>query len=193
MKSHELHLIDVNGNAVSPSIRDAVEEAYRWALVECPQADPAIIANIAERLAKSMAEKADSLRSERRYAYEVMHRKVRQWLRSRAARELAVGLGGELEKRAGVNDSFQTAVNREILFQQLKARLSDRDRHILVLLQRNASPIDVAVSLGINYGAAAKAIQRVRERVAACLNAAQSKEDSSRQISSTKDLIKKWI
>ena len=43
---------------------------------------------------------------------------------------------------------------------------SDLDRHILVLLQQDiTSPASVAAALGVSYSAAAKAIQRVKERI----------------------------
>jgi len=58
----------------------------------------------------------------------------------------------------------------------LKSRLRGRDRSILMLLQSDATPAEVAMTLNLKYGAAAKAIQRVRARVALCLGAAQHEE-----------------
>ena len=41
------------------------------------------------------------------------------------------------------------------------------------MLQSDATPAEIAMSLGMKYEAAIKAIQRVRARVAICLGAAQ--------------------
>jgi DNA-directed RNA polymerase specialized sigma24 family protein len=55
--------------------------------------------------------------------------------------------------------------------------LSERDRHILVLLQQGmTSPASVAAALGVSYAAAAKAIQRVKERIAAILGGGPTAE-----------------
>jgi RNA polymerase sigma factor (sigma-70 family) len=194
MRRQELHLIDENNNAVSPAIATAVETSYRWAVVMFPQIDSAILANAAERLAKSMEKNKNHLGSPRRYAYAAMHGKVRDWLRTMAANELAVGLDYDLDEHARVTNSFQDAVERSILFQQLQMKLSDRDRYILVLLtELQAKPEDVATALGINYKAATKAIERVRERIAGCLDiAAESKKNTSPRLSTTKGLAKEW-
>ena len=194
MSRRQLHLIDENQNTVSPAIAAAVEAAYRWAVAMFPQIDSAILANAAERLAQRMEKNKDHLGSPRRYAYAAMHGKVRDWLRTMAANELAVGLDYDLDKHANVSNSFQDTVERSILFQQLRTKLSDRDRFILVLLtELHAKPEDVATALGINYKAATKAIERVRERIAACLDiAAESKENTSPGLSTTKGLTKEW-
>ena len=195
MRRQELHLIDEKRNAVSTAIATAVEAAYRWAIVMFPQIDPVILANAAERLATTMERNKEYLGSPRRYAYAAMNGKVRDWLRTMAANELPVGLGHELDGHARVTNSFQDSVERSILFQQLQTKLSDRDRYILVLLtELNAQPGDVAAALGINYKAATKAIERLRERIAACLDiAAESKRNTSSGLSTTKDLTKEWI
>jgi RNA polymerase sigma factor (sigma-70 family) len=194
MRRPELHLIDEDQNPVSPAIAAAVETAYRWTVAMFPQIDSAILANAAERLATSMEKNKDHLDSPRRYAYAAMHGKVRDWLRTMAANELAVGLDYDLDEHAKVTNSFQNAVERSILFQQLRTKLSERDRYILVLItELQAKPEDVARALGINYKAATKAIERVRERIAACLNiAAESKKSTSPELSTTKGLAKEW-
>ena len=57
-----------------------------------------------------------------------------------------------------------------MLFEQLRTKLNERDRQILILLLQDiTSPRDVAEALGIKYDAAAKAIQRVKDRMAAIL------------------------
>jgi RNA polymerase sigma factor (sigma-70 family) len=195
MRRQELHLVDENHNAASPAIAQAVEAAYRWAVVMFPHIDTALLANAAERLAMSMENNKEHLGSPRRYAYAAMHGKVRDWLRKKAANELPLGLDYELDEHARINNSFQDAVERSILFQQLQAKLNARDRYILILLtERNATPRDVATALGINYKAATKAIERIRERVALCLDlAAESPKAKSPGLSTTKGLTKKWI
>jgi DNA-directed RNA polymerase specialized sigma24 family protein len=172
MKRQRLHLVDENNDPLSPAIRSAVEAAHYWAVREFPRVDPALLANWAERLAKSIANK-DLQGSVRRYAHTAMHETVRRWLKTKQASELAVGLDHELESIAGIQEGFQGKVDRAILFEQLKSRLCERDRSILMLLQSDATPAEVAVALGMKYEAAAKAIQRVRARVAICLGAAQ--------------------
>src|SRR5580704_16183086 len=159
MKRQRLHLVDENNDPLSPAIQSAVEAAHYWAVREFPRIDPALLANWAERLAKSIANK--NLRGS-----------VRRWLKTKRASELAVGLDRELERIAGINEGFHGEVDRAILFEQLKSRLRGRDRSILMLLQSEATPAEVAMILGMKYEAATKAIQRVRARVAICLGAA---------------------
>jgi len=195
MRRRELHLTDENHNAVSPAIAAAVEAAYRWAMAMFPDVDSALLANAAERLAIKMENNKEHLGSPRRYAYAAMHGKVRDWLRKKAANEIPIGLDYELDEHARMTNSFQDAVERSILFQQLQTKLSARDRHILILLtELNATPKDVATALGINYKAATKAIERVRERIAICLDiASESPKATSPGLSTTKGLTKKWI
>ena len=63
MRRQELHLVDAKGEAVSPSIKMAVEAAFRWAVSEFPNIDSAIMANWAERLARYMQENIETLSS----------------------------------------------------------------------------------------------------------------------------------
>jgi DNA-directed RNA polymerase specialized sigma subunit len=93
-------------------------------------------------------------------------------MRSGAAKEQVAGIGRDLESIGGLSSSFQGAIDRKILFEQLKATLNERDRYILVLLlEDKTSPATVAKALGTSYPAAAKAIQRVKERIASTLSA----------------------
>ena len=178
MKRQRLHLVDENNDPVSPAIQSAVEAAHYWAVREFPRIDPALLANWAERLAKSIANK--NLRgSVRRYAHTAMHETVRRWLKTKRASELAVGLDRELESIAGVHEGFHGEVDRAILFEQLKSRLRGRDRSILMLLQSDATPAEVAMTLGMKYEAAIKAIQRVRARVALCLEATRPEKSAT--------------
>src|SRR5271166_1813181 len=176
MKRHELHLIDANGDPVSSAIRSAVEATFDYSVAEHPEIDRAILANMAEQLAVSMEKNKESIASVRRYAYAAMRGKVRDWLRTKEATELAVGLDPELDKCARASYSFQDKVDRKILFEQMRSRLSERDRYILLLLQSTAGPADIAADLGINYGVAAKAKQRVLQRLAECFHDAKKEK-----------------
>ena len=191
MKRRELHLIDANGDPVSSAVRAAVEATFDYSVAEHPEIDRALLANMAEELAVSMEKNKESIASVRRYAYAAMRGKVRDWLRTKEATEIAVGLDPELDKCARASYSFQGKVDRKILFEQMRSRLSERDRHILLLLQAHAGPADIAAELGINYEAAAKAKQRVLQRLAECFHAA--KKEKPRRYARVKDLTKEWI
>jgi len=170
MNRPHLHLVDTTGITLSPKIASAVELAFRWVARDYPQVDSALIANWAEDVGSAMQGREASLQFPDRYAYSALKGKVRDWLRTRSANEEAAGIGRDLERIGGTNGSFQGASDRKILFEQLRATLNERDRYILVLLlQDQTSPATVAEALGITYSAAAKAIQRVKERIAAIL------------------------
>ncbi len=165
-----LHLVDQRGQTLPVAIRLAVEAAHRWVRWEYPHLDEAVVAGWAEDVGKAMGARLDEIRSPYRYAFAALHGKVREWFRSNASREVLVGIGRELELWAGIDRSTQRVIYRAVLFDQLKTKLSERDRHILVLLQQDmTSPASVAAALGVSYAAAAKAIQRVKERIAAIL------------------------
>jgi len=174
----QLHLVYTAGNVVCPEVESAVERAFRWVLRDYPQVDPAMIANWAEEVARSMQERATTFVAPQRYAYSALKGKVRDWMRSGAAKEQVAGIGRDLESIGGLNGSFQGAIDRKILFEQLRATLNERDRYILVLLlQDKTSPATVATALGTTYPAAAKAIQRVKERIASILTGARKIDD----------------
>jgi DNA-directed RNA polymerase specialized sigma24 family protein len=140
--------------------------------------DPALIANWAEEVAHSMQGRAAALISPQRYAYSALKGKVRDWMKSGAGKEQVAGIGRDLERIGGLSGSFQGVIDRKILFEQLKATLSERDRYILVLLlEDKTSPATVANALGTSYPAAAKAIQRVKERIASSLTGARKIDD----------------
>ena len=165
-----LHLVDQRGQTLPVAIRLAVEAAHRWVRREYPHLDEAVVAGWAEDVGKAMGARSDEIRSPYRYAFAALHGKVREWFRGNASREVLVGIGKELELWAGIDRSTQRVIYRAVLFDQLKTKLSERDRHILVLLQQDmTSPASVAAALGVSYAAAAKAIQRVKERIAAIL------------------------
>lgn len=165
-----LHLVDRRGQTLPGSIRLAVESAHRWVRREYPYLDAAIVAGWAEDVGKAMGGRLDDIRTPHRYAFAALHGKVREWFRGNASKEIPVGIGSELEQWAGIDRSTQRVIYRTILFDQLKTKLSERDRQILVLLQQDiTSPTSVAAALGISYAAAAKAIQRVKERISTIL------------------------
>jgi RNA polymerase sigma factor (sigma-70 family) len=170
MSQTHLHLIDRGGNVLQEDIRSALEAAYRWAKREFWTLDPALIADWTEEIGGSMATKGDSIRSPRRYAFAALHGKIREWYRKTGGREFVAGGSPELEDWLGAGQGPQVALDRGILFEQIRSKLSERDRHILILLQQDIrSPADVAEALDISYSAAAKAIQRVKERISAIL------------------------
>ena len=175
MSRTQLHLVDHQGQALSVVTRTAAEAAYAWALQEFPRVDPALLAGWAEEVAKAIEARAEAVESPKRYAFAALHRKVRQWLRDRASKEVFVGIGAELEEWAGVDGNTQFIMDRRIFFDQVKTRLNERDQHILVLLLQDiTSPASVAEALGVTYPAAAQAIHRVKERIAATLLESQN-------------------
>jgi hypothetical protein len=178
MTRAQLHLVDTSGITVCPEVETAVERSFHWVLRDYPQVDSAMIANWAEEVALSMQVRVTTIVSPQRYAYAALKGKVHDWMRSAPAKEEVAGLGRDLERIGGLNGSFEGAVDRKILFEQLKATLNERDRYILVLLlQDNTSPATVANALGTTYPAAAKAIQRVKERIASKLTGARKVGD----------------
>jgi hypothetical protein len=178
MTRAQLHLVDTSGIAVCAEVETAVERSFHWVLRDYPQLDSAMIANWAEEVALSMQVRVTTIVSPQRYAYAALKGKVHDWMRSAPAKEEVAGLGRDLERIGGLNGSFEGAVDRKILFEQLKATLNERDRYILVLLlQDNTSPATVAKALGTTYPAAAKAIQRVKERIASKLTGARKMGD----------------
>ena len=60
---------------------------------------------------------------------------------------------------------------------QILPELSERDRAILVLVLNEQSTSAVATFLGVNYMAAAKAMQRMKDRVSIVLNGRRHKAE----------------
>lgn len=192
MRRRILHLVDENQDPVEPAIAAAVEAAYHWAVVIFPHVDPAMLANAAEELAAKMEHDKAHLGSPRRYAYAAMRGKVRDWLRTKPANERHSGLDYGVAGHTRVANSWDS-IDRSILFQQLKRALNARDRYILVMItEQDARPKDVAAHLGISYKAASKAIQRLRERIAACLEIA-TESNKAQNASLTAKRAKGWI
>jgi hypothetical protein len=165
-----LHLVDGDGKDLAAATRDAVKHAYQWALAEFPNLDQAAVAGWAEDLGKAMAAHPGHIEFPRRYATSALRGKILGWFRRHPGKEIAVGVGPELEQWVGIDPKAQITMERTVLFEQLETKLNERDRQILVLLLQDiTSPRDVAAALGTNYAEAAKAIQRVKERIAAIL------------------------
>lgn len=166
MNRAQLHLIDAKGSPVGVAIRDAVEEAYRLVVRDFPDVDPARIADWAEGVAAAMQVRESAIDALQRYAYVAIKGKIRDWRRTLGSQEQLLGTGLELDRKGGRTVSFQGAVERKILWEQLTATLGDRDRYILALLLEEKSAIEIASDLGSAYPATRKAIQRVKERLA---------------------------
>ena len=178
--STQLHLVDGQGRTLSLTTRAAAEAAYTWALREFPRIDPVLLAEWSEEVARAIEARSEVVESPTRYAFAALHGKVRQWLRSKASQEVSVGIGAELEEWVGVDRNAQRMMDRAIFFDQIKTKLNDRDKHILVLLLQDiTSPASVAEALGVSYTAAAQAIHRVKERIAAALSDSGSHRPNS--------------
>jgi DNA-directed RNA polymerase specialized sigma24 family protein len=172
-----LHLVDDNGVAATPVVREAIETAFRWVQKDYPNVDRAQIANWAESLAESMQRRGSAIESPARFAYAALNGKVRDWLRLRSAQEHYVGVDVDLERIGGNSHGFVSAVERKILFDQLLAALPTRDRSILVLLLAGQSGTEIAEEMRSSYPAMRKAIQRLRERATAILNGERIREE----------------
>ena len=181
MNRMTLHLVNANGTAVRAEIEIAVKRSFVWVIRAYPNVDSALIANWAEEVAMAMECRAGEITSPVRYAEAALKGRVHDWLRSATAKEQGAGISFDLERLAGTSESFETTVERHILFQQLKEVLSERDRMILfLLLEDKTSPRDVAAVLNTSYPAAAKAIQRVKERIAEALRRPKKNDGEGR-------------
>jgi len=161
-----LHLVDRNGKDLAAETRDAVKDAYEWAVREYPKVDDASVAGWAEELGEAMAARPALIEFPRRYAFAALKGKIHAWFRKHPGTEITVGVGPELEEWVGLDRKSQITMERAVLFEQLRTMLNERDRQILMLLLQDiTSPRDIASALGIGYLAAAKAIQRLKERM----------------------------
>lgn len=185
-----LYLVDDEGNPVHREIRSAVEAAFRNCIRQFSRVDETILAGFAESVAASMNRRRGEIQAPKQYARVAMHGRVQEWFRAHPAKELAVDRIEELEQVPGgmINRSLADA-ELDILFSQIKTHLSERERHILVLLEQDLGPCEIGVALGISYNAAAKAMQRVKEHMASIVASPSGKNgeeaDSSRHSSST--------
>ena len=182
-----LHLVDKKGDPVEQEIHVAVAAAFKSCVHRFSRIDDSILAGFAEAVAASMNSRSGEIGTFRSYARAAMNGKVYEWLRSHPSRELGVEKSDELERLAGpaVDRSFADA-ELEILFSQIRTHLTERERHILVLMKQDLGPRDISAALGLSYDAAAKAMQRVRERVALLLRAPEAKAIASTRGSNLK-------
>lgn len=172
----QLHLVDVEGREVLPSIKAGVESAFGWTVNTYPNLDPAVLAEWAEEIGSAMQKNKNTHATPRRYAYAAMHGRVRDYLKTRASKETPKGGSSELEKWAGVDADVQTRIDRRIFFQELRTKLDQRDQEILaLLLQDITSATSVGKALGISESAAAKAIQRLKLRIASFVGSSKMK------------------
>jgi DNA-binding CsgD family transcriptional regulator len=164
-----LHLVDEHDQPVPLQVRLAVETAYRWALQEYQHFDRAVLAGMAESVAVAMCRRLEQIEFPRRYAFTALTGKLQEWYRAHPAIEILMD-PAEVEHLTGDKSKSTSAADLNVLFSQIKARLSERDRQILVLLEQDLGPKEIAKAFNISYLAAAKAIQRARERTAAILS-----------------------
>ncbi len=173
----QLHLVDVNGREVLPSIKAGVESAFGWTVRTYPNLDPAVLAEWAEEIGSAMQTNTNTHETPRRYAYAAMHGRVRDYLKTRASKETSGGSSAELEKWAGVDAGTQTRIDRKLFFQEISTKLDQRDQEILsLLLQDITSAADVGKALRISDSAAAKAIQRLKLRIASFVSSSKMKD-----------------
>jgi DNA-directed RNA polymerase specialized sigma24 family protein len=171
-----LHLVDEHGQPVPPQVRLAVEAAYRWAEREYQHFDHAVLAGMAEALALAMCRRLDRIEFPRRYAVAALMGKLQEWYRAHPAVEVILE-PDDLEHVRKAEPVPGYSADLSVLFAEIKTRLSERDRQILVLLEQDLGAQEIAKTFEISYSAAAKAIQRARERMAAILSASEDQQD----------------
>ena len=164
-----LHLVDEHGQPVPSQVRLAVEAAYRWAEREYQRFDRAVLAEMAEALAVAMCRRQDRIELPRRYAVAALAGKLQEWYRAHPAVEIMLD-PDDLEQVMQAEPVPTTSPDLNVLFAEMKAQLSERDRQVLVLLEQDLGPQEIAKAFEISYFAAAKAIQRARDRMAAILS-----------------------
>ena len=172
-----LYLVDTAGSPVRPAIHAAVADAFRWAVRNSPLVDPALIANWAEEVACSMEAMAPPVRNPGRYAAAALNGKIRDWLRTGPAKLEPMGVSRDLERLGGADETVQGLWDQKLFFEQVKATLNDRDQVILLLLLDGLTDAEVASALELTSSAARKAIQRMKERIAATLMRSRVKND----------------
>ena len=177
----QLHLVNAEGAAVSPVIREAVEKEFGWVIQDFPNLDEARLADWAEALALSMDARGSGISSPTKFAYPALRGKVLDSLRKRSAKEQSAGVGRDLERIGGSSSSFQGSVDRKILFDQIQNALSDRDRDILLLIRKEKSAKEIAAELKTSPPTARKAMQRVKERIEALVNTSPKAKDRGDQ------------
>ena len=165
-----LHFVDGKGTPLAPNVQEAVELAFKRVVLEFPNFDQAQISDWAEDVAADMQVRINSVQFPRRYAYMALKGRVRDWSRTGPGRAELKGLGSDLEEIAGHSKSHIDQTDREVLLRQVLPELNERDRAILILVCNGKSTVTIAALLNVNYMAAAKAMQRMKDRVSVVLN-----------------------
>ena len=164
-----LHLVDQNDSPVPQVVRVAVDAAHHWALNDYRHFDQAVLAGMAEAVAVAMCRRLDSIQCPRRYAIAALRGRLQEWYRAHPSFEIVME-PDELERIAGPSSRSFTAANLGIWLAEARMQLSERDRQILGLMEQDlGSPGHIAKALDISYSAAAKALQRVKTRMATLL------------------------
>jgi DNA-directed RNA polymerase specialized sigma24 family protein len=118
----------------------------------------------------------------RRYAVAALTGKLQEWYRAHPGVEVPLELE-ESERIKGPRPDAMTSADLSILFAEIKVQLSERDRQILVLMEQDlGSPQQIAEVFEMSYSAAAKAIQRVRDRMAAILAPSETRNGSDNEM-----------
>ena len=176
-----LHLVNEHGQPVPPSVRVAVETAYQWVLREYEHFDRALLAGMAESVALAMCRRLVHIEFPRRYAIVALTGKLQEWYRAHPGVEVPLEL--EAERIKGPRPDAMTSADLTILFAEIKVQLSERDRQILVLMEQDlGGPQQIAEVFEMSYSAAAKAIQRVRDRMAAILASSETRNGSNNEM-----------
>jgi RNA polymerase sigma factor (sigma-70 family) len=167
MSGSLLYLVDQDNKPVKPEIRIAVEAAFRWSVREYRNMDEADLAAMAEAVALGMSKRLEEIQSPWRYALAALTGRIHEWFRAHPAKMVSFETEDALDREIGPDDRFVFDVERKLLFAQIRSQLSERDREICILLEQDvSSPGEIAKALQISYAAAAKALQRARERIA---------------------------
>ena len=171
MSGSLLYLVDQDNKPVKAEIRIAVEAAFRWSVREYRNMDEADLAAMAEAVALGMSRRQDEIQSPWRYALAALTGRIHEWFRAHPAKMVSFETEDALDREIGPDDRFVFDVERKLLFAQIRSQLSERDREICILLEQDvSSPGEIAKALQISYAAAAKALQRARERMASIVN-----------------------
>jgi RNA polymerase sigma factor (sigma-70 family) len=190
-----LHLVDQENAPVKPEIRIAVEAAYRWSIREYPNIDDVDLAAMAEGVGLRMSKRFHEIQSPRRYAFAALSGRIQEWFRGHPAKMVSFESEDEFDREIGPDNRLSLEAERRVLFAQIRRRLSERDRQICMLLEQDVtSPREIAKALEISYSAAAKALERARERMASIVRgkSPEAEKSSPRKILSVKPVIA-WI
>lgn len=175
MQRAHLHLIDSSGVVLNADIKAACEKAFKRVVLDFPNFDQALIADWAEEVAVAMQDRMETIRFPGQYAFRALKGRVRDWSRTGPGLVELKGIGPDLEDVAGQTESFIDQADRKRLLEQVLPSLNERDRVILYLLLNGKSTTAIATFLNVSYDAAAKAMQRMKDRVSVILEGTRHK------------------